>query len=230
MTKFIGYLDDDVLELGKNLEFYFDHRGGLIPDVFTEYNSEQGGDGLFDVFRGIARFFRPAMPLISSGVRALGKQALSTIGGLAGDVLAGADIRAAGKERMGEAQDALTKKFESKLSRMSGAGQYGSGGRRNKTLHNAVKLFSFSPSSVAGGRQTTCRKRKQTRKTLTKKKRKAKKRITLPQSARKRRRRRVVRKSPTIPKKNRTVRKRRRRRPIQRFQIGGGDFDSGFVF
>jgi hypothetical protein len=150
---------------GSAYEYDYDSQyGGLIPGVFTEYgvfNNQEGG-GLGSILSSIGRFFKP---LFFSGLKAVGKQAAKTVGALAGDLVAGADWREAGEKRLREAGGELVNKFGDKVSAMAGLGygpQYGMSqfGGGNKSVHSAVKLFSFSPPSAVRGPRAPQRKRK----------------------------------------------------------------------
>jgi len=152
-TKYIGYVDEDVIRMMKTFENYWiGQRGGVLP-VFTEFGIfPQRGKGLGSVLRGVwTRLFKPAL---ISGVKTVGRQALSSTGEYLGDLAAGQNWKTAGRKRLSEAGDALADKLQSKISRMSGSGQYGEGqfGGANKADLAAIKLFSLTPPGVQRGR------------------------------------------------------------------------------
>src|SRR5439155_14505406 len=145
MTKFINPVDDDVVQLASRLyDVHFDQRGGLLPDsqVFKEYSPRnQGRDGVGDMFNWAKRrIFKPIreryVPMVTKGARATGREIYSGLRNYFGD------IREAGKRRFNETTAALSKKFNDNWPQMAG-GHYGGGGRGNKNLHHAVKLYSF---------------------------------------------------------------------------------------
>src|SRR5882757_3912783 len=109
----------------------------------------QHGQGIGDFLAPFLRFFRPLAPFISAGGKALGQQVASSLGGMVGDIASGKTIRESGRERTTAARQELERRFREKMERLASAGQFGSGG--NKTHHNAVKLFSFSPSTGSSG-------------------------------------------------------------------------------
>jgi hypothetical protein len=209
MTKIIGYMDDDVLELAKQYELYFDNQqsGGLMSDVFMQH----GQFGGFWGEQALKRFYMRLPESFRSGVRNLRDTALSTLGSFAKDVSSGEDWRDAGKKRLGEAGTALVGKLGSKIARM----MTGRGRRRrrttvaNKRPRRTGGRYSVSSSSRAKGRATKRRGAAAKRKTTTVK----------------RRRRKTTKRRRTCPA--RRVTRRRRRSPQQQQQQsggGGGDY------
>jgi len=156
--------------------------------------------------RGLWRVFQPIWsssikPAAKSALKAVGKQALATAGGYVGDLTSGANWKEAAEDRLREASNVLGDKLSANLTRMSGMG-YGHGYGQlggNKALHNAVKLYSFTPPAAAAGR--TSRKRK----------------FGAQANAQRRRRRQPKRKAGGVKRR----RKKKRRMRVQR---GGGDF------
>jgi hypothetical protein len=183
--KLIHDLDEDVIlktyEVYSNYDFIGrgnDQSGGAIPHVFTEYDPQYGGliqdvfqeygvfpnqrgEGLGSIFGGLARFFKP---LFFSGLKAVGKQAVKSAGAFAGDLISGADWRESGENRLREAGGKLVDRFGKKAASMAGLGygpDYGMSqyGGANKSVHSAVKLFSFSPPAAVRGPRAPKRKR-----------------------------------------------------------------------
>jgi hypothetical protein len=184
--KLINDLDDEVIRytyaIYSNYDFtspgdqpggvvYNHQEGGLIPDVFTEYGvfPNQEGSGIGSILSSIGRWFKP---LFFSGLKSVGKQALKTAGAFAGDLVEGADWRTAGEHRLREAGGELVRKLGKRTASMAGMGYgddygmgYGEGygmsqfGGGNKSVHSAVKLYSFAPPAALRGSPTT-RKRK----------------------------------------------------------------------
>ena len=234
MTKYIYPMDEDVLELGDEYRGHFTtpaQYGGYFTDVFME-DDVQGGAGWGAILQGFRRAFTPVAsfvkPLIKSGLKTLGKQALASAGGYIGDLATGADWKEAGKQRLGEAGAALSDKLQDKLARMAGAGaQFG--GASNKRLQHAVKLFSFSPTAGASGTGCRRRRRKPTAGATAKgRRRRPVKRRRKAATTRRRRRQPVKRKrAASAPKRLRRAAPQRRRRTArsQALSQRGSGFD-----
>jgi hypothetical protein len=224
--KLIGAVDERVLARAQMFETYYirqkQQRGGLIGEYFSQYgvntgDGQQYGDGFGDFLKGLWRIFRPA---VISGAKAVGKTALSTAGEFIGDVASGANWREAGRDRINQAGKVLEQKLEAKMAGMAGSGR----GRRNKTLHNAVKLFSFTPPSTARGSSSISTRRRQTRKrkrttarsrsvsraTAPKRRRRRKRAASASAAGGPRRRRRPRRRTTAV--RRRTTRRRRTQR------------------
>jgi hypothetical protein len=153
--------------------------GGLLPNVWSEVGvyPQQQGDGLGAVLRGAWRFFKPILaqsaPLAKSALKAVGKQALASAGGLMGDLVSGANLANAAEYRFREGVDALGEKAAAQLAQM---GQAGSGYRRKRK--NKRKGGRRSPYSLRSGRKVKGRvsKRRVSRKRRAKPKKQVKRR------------------------------------------------------
>jgi hypothetical protein len=194
-----------------------EQEGGFLP-VFVERGHY--GEGFGSMFSGFMR--RYIMPYVFSGGKALTQQALNTATDYIGDLASGADWREAGKGRIKEAVDSLGNKLSAKLMGQSGSGlrmptyynshgmrtgpQFGSGARRrNKTIHNAVKLFSFVPPAAERGRALVQRRqRRRRRRRATTKPGVSGGKVT-------KRRRRVTKRKRVSPASSKTTRRGRRR-------------------
>jgi hypothetical protein len=151
--------------------------GGLLPNVWSEVGiyPQQQGDGLGAILRGAWRFFKPILsqgaPLAKSALKAVGKQALASAGGLMGDLVSGANLADAAEYRFKEGVDSLGQKAAAQLAQMSGSGY-----RRKKK--NKRKAKSRSPYSLRSGSKATGRvsKRKVSRKRRAKPKKQVKRR------------------------------------------------------
>jgi hypothetical protein len=93
--------------------------GGVLP-VFYESGIEQDGNGLFGNIWGLFKPF--IMPLIKSGTKATAESVLNSAGGYINDIVAGADWRKAGQDRLMNTRDELASKFVNKVKRMHGSG------------------------------------------------------------------------------------------------------------
>src|SRR5215470_6965095 len=220
--KVIGDVDENLLI---DADRFFRTRlnpqyGGLLPDVFIEHGKYGTGFGNF--LRSLWSIFKPVGKII-------GKQALSTAAGIVGDVASGANWKESVKDRTKEAGSNLKRKWESGVSHMEGAGQFGGAIKRarmcppgNKSLHSAVKLYSFVPPSVRRGRV----KRKKTqftssdlRKPSTRRRRR-KYKTSKAKPKTKRKRRTAKSKPKKTQKKKTTKRTYKRRKPKQKHQTG----------
>jgi hypothetical protein len=175
--------------------------GGLLSNVWSEIGvyPQQQGDGFGNILRGLVRFFRPiaapGLALGKSALKAVGKQALASAGGLVGDLVSGANLSDAAEYRLREGVSALGQKFADKVTGMSGSGYK----KRNKR-----KRKRRSPYSLRSGRKV--------------KGRVSKRRVS------KRRRRRAKPKKQAKrqgQKRKRTQSKRRSRRIRRTVQYGG---------
>jgi hypothetical protein len=118
--KVYGHVDAIVLLRCKDYEHYYtDQVGGRIPFVFSEYGVDQSGEGFGSFLRSLWRVFRP---VVVSGAKAVGNQALSSLGGYMGDLASGSNWKTAGQARLNEAETNLHEKLQSKLSKMTGSG------------------------------------------------------------------------------------------------------------
>ena len=134
--KVYGQMDENLLRLAERVYGAHFQQGGLLPDVFIEHGY-LGNGGLGALFKGLWNSFKP---IATSGAKYLGKHLLGSAGQFLGDVASGENWKDAGKAR---AKEALANIL---------SGQTGSGRApriSDKTLHHAVKLFTFYPPSVA---------------------------------------------------------------------------------
>jgi hypothetical protein len=150
MPKVIGCLDDDVQEAASTvIAMYYSPAqqvGGAIDDFFVQHGQFGGWLGE----KTIKRFYRALPAPIRAGLETLRDEALSGLKDFAGDVARGEDWRRAGLKRASTAGSNVLRRL------MTGRG-------RNKSLHDAVKLYSFSPTTGGVGRSPPTRKRKRRR-------------------------------------------------------------------
>ena len=79
-----------------NYDDYYARQVGGALSYFTGARVQRGGHGFGSLFSGL---LRSVAPLIRRGTVALGKRALSTEVQIAGDVVAGKNIKKAAKRR-----------------------------------------------------------------------------------------------------------------------------------
>jgi hypothetical protein len=220
--KVIYELDDD---LYRNAEAFFvnhfQQSGGYLPYVFQE-KFPQHGNGFGSFLGGLIR--RYVVPTAIRIAKTGGKQLLKSGVGFVGDLASGVNWREAGEDRLKEAAHELGKKFQDKFGgEQSGSGfqrlpvyrnsygirtglnQLGGGrvGRRNKTYHSAVKLFSFVPPTAQRGQTTLVRRRRTRRRRSS---------TASPRRSRRRTRKSVQSSTSTTVRRRRT----RRRKPAKR--------------
>ena len=97
---------------------YYGQYGGYFP--YYRGSIIQKGYGLGSAFRSFFRWAVPIfrkheIPTIESGVKAVGKQALSSAGEIIKDVIAGKNVYEAAKEQASVAVDSLKKSAEETL-------------------------------------------------------------------------------------------------------------------
>lgn len=117
-------------QTGNGLSFY---RGGAVL---------QRGHGIGGFF---AKLFRSAMPLLMSGAKTIGKEALRTGTMVANDVLSGESFKSSLKTRSKETGKKLARKAVKKADEMIGHG-------RLKRKRKLSKHFSSSKARKVKGR------------------------------------------------------------------------------
>ena len=139
------------------VRYYLDQQVHGMP-VFRsspwQLGHGQMGYGLGGLFRSVAR---TVMPMVKSGVKALGNIALNSGANFIGDVLAGKNVKEAAKPRTREAADVTKQKA---VQRLRAYAQTGSGKRRKKTIEKkrAKKRKTSTPTT----RSNPTKKRKTT--------------------------------------------------------------------
>lgn len=105
------------------------------PEAFEDYYTGQIGNGL-TYYRGgplqkgygiggfFARLFRSAMPLLISGAKTVGKEALRAGTMVANDMLTGQNLKTSLKTRAQESGKMLAQKAVRKADEMVGRGQF----------------------------------------------------------------------------------------------------------
>src|SRR5215510_1292745 len=122
--------DPEVLEKLRAYEHHFAsrrqdgisrQRGGRIANVWYEYGSDQSGNG-WGWLRNIWRVIRP---VATSGLKAIGKQALATTADYLGDIAQGANLKEAAQARAAEAGRNMVNQLQSRVDRMQSGGSIG---------------------------------------------------------------------------------------------------------
>lgn len=144
----------------------------LSHNPYDDYYMEQAGNGL-SVYRGIQNMkghgigsflgglFRSVIPLLRSGARTVGRQALKTTANVLGDMVEHRPFKESLKHRMNEAGDTLQHKLTSKIQKMSGSGNKSR--KLKRSTHSSVKARGTRTSKK---RKTVKKlKRKTTKKT-----------------------------------------------------------------
>ena len=110
--------------------------GGGIP-VF-EGARYQRGYGLGSIFGSL---FKSAIPLLKSGAKSLGKEALKTGVAIGQDVLSGENIKTASKRRVRQSAKKVAQNSLRKLQQRGG----GTTKRNNKPRKRVITIESFQP-------------------------------------------------------------------------------------
>lgn len=111
-------------------------KGERITCPYEHYYSHQAGSGIGVIYKGVpyqrghgigsflGGLFRSVLPLLSSGARAIGKEALNTGVGLLSDMVNLRPLEESVKSRLKEASSNLKRKADAKIDRinMSGSG------------------------------------------------------------------------------------------------------------
>lgn len=101
-------------------EHYYKHQAGTGVGVIYKGALHQRGHGIGSFLGGL---FRSVLPLLSSGAKAIGKEALNAGVGLLKDMAATKPMEESIKNRFKEASSNLKRKADSKIdSLMSGSG------------------------------------------------------------------------------------------------------------
>ena len=108
------------------MDYYLNQAGGKMPTfVGARY---QRGHGIGNILKTITRF---ALPWIKKGAQAMGRQALKTGVDIAGDVLAGENVKATAKRHMSQGLKQLVKQQQQQyLQQPHQAGKGGPPGQR----------------------------------------------------------------------------------------------------
>lgn len=102
-------------------EHYYSHQAGSGIGVIYKGAPYQRGHGIGSFLGGL---FRSVLPLLSSGARVIGKEALNAGVGLLSDMVSSRPIEESVKSRLKEASSNLKRKADAKIDRlnMSGSG------------------------------------------------------------------------------------------------------------
>jgi len=109
---------------------YFSNQAKQVGGSYYQGHNYQRGAGLGTIFSSLMRY---ALPFLKSAGKAVAKQGLQTGIDLAGDVLAGQNIKAATKRRVRTGARKLYKKAVNKLN------QTGTGTRRRKRKRTVTR-------------------------------------------------------------------------------------------
>lgn len=121
-------------------DYYVNQTGYGLP--YYQGIGFQKGYGIGGFF---AKLFRRALPFLVSGAKTVGKEALRAGTMVAGDVLAGEDLKTAVKSRAKESGKSLARKAVQKASQMVGRG-------KNKRKRKHSKPFISSKVRKVVGR------------------------------------------------------------------------------
>ena len=140
------------------VRFYLDQQGRGMS-VFTgspwQMGHGQKGYGLGGLFRSVARSF---MPLMKSGVKALGNIALNSGANFVSDVLAGKNVKQAAKARALEGNTAKTKAAQ-RVQRFAQTGQGRARTRSRSTRRSTKRTSRKRKASASATKRSAATKR-----------------------------------------------------------------------
>ena len=118
---------------GAAVEQYYRNQVGTGLPVFRG-NRVQRGHGLGSMFKGL---LKSVVPLVKSGAKSLGKQALSTGLDITRDVLSGQNFKDAARQRLRETGTETLRKVQNKMQ--SAVGQKSIKRMRSPQMHASNK-------------------------------------------------------------------------------------------
>lgn len=119
-------------------EHYYSHQAGSGIGVIYKGAPYQRGHGIGSFLGGL---FRSVLPLLSSGAKVIGKEALNAGVGLLSDMVSARPMEDSIKSRLKEASTNLKRKADNKIDRlnMSGSGY--------KTKRKRLSSYSLPPTA-----------------------------------------------------------------------------------
>lgn len=123
-------------------EDYYIHQAGSGVGAIYKGTANQRGHGIGSFLGGL---YRTILPLIKSGAKALGKEALTTGVGIFGDMIQAKPFEDSVRDRFKEATTKIKRKADEKIDNL----MKGSGYKRKKNLRNHL---NSSPTSTRKGR------------------------------------------------------------------------------
>lgn len=143
-------------------------QGDKLRCPYEHYYSHQAGSGIGVIYRGVpyqrghgigsflGGLFRSVLPLLSSGARVIGKEALNAGVGLLSDMVSSRPMEDSIKSRLKEASTNLKRKAHDKIDRinMSGSGYITKRKHQSAfiphstTKQRAVKKIKLSDSNI----------------------------------------------------------------------------------
>lgn len=134
----------------------FTSQNNMCP--YEHYYTQQAGSGINVIYKGalhqrghgigsfLGGLFRSVLPLLASGAKVVGKEALNTGIGLLSDVVASRPIKESLKNRLKEANFNLKRKADDKIDKlMSGSGI----NKRRKRIHELIQVSPFKGKAAS---------------------------------------------------------------------------------
>jgi hypothetical protein len=119
------------------LAYYSNQAGSGIGPYYVGGTPYHRGRGIGSWLSGL---FRTVFPLVKSGAKAIGKEALNSGFGLLKDAITQKPIKASIRQRVREAGENLMSKVDKKIESMQGSGR----GRKRKRGHSSGRSGSLS--------------------------------------------------------------------------------------
>lgn len=129
---------------------YVKHENNICP--YHHYYSHQAGTGIGVIYKGVAHqrghgigsflggLFRSVLPLLSSGTKAIGKEALNAGVGLLSDMVNSKPLKDSIPNRFKEATSNLKRKADSKIETVMMGSGYKSKKHRSQSLIQSQAL------------------------------------------------------------------------------------------
>lgn len=127
-------------------KYYMEKAGGGDNYDYFRGDVYQKGYGLGGTFKKFFKwivpiFKRHALPVVKSGLKTVGKEALSTAANIANDVVLGKSLKDSANENISGSINNLKETFEKKME-----GQ----GLKRKYTNSAKSVKKFRPTSIKG--------------------------------------------------------------------------------
>jgi len=127
------------------IAYYSNQAGSGIGPYYVGGTPYHSGRGIGSWLSGL---FRTVFPLVKSGAKAIGQEALNSGFGLLRDAITQKPIKASIRQRVREAGENLMSKVDKKIESMQGSGR----GRKRKRCRSGGRSCSRA-GSRAGGRK-----------------------------------------------------------------------------
>ena len=126
-------------------EHYYNHQACSGVGVIYKGVAHQRGHGIGSFLGGL---FRSVLPLLSSGAKVIGKEALNAGAGLLSDMVSAKPLDDSVRNRFNEATSNLKRKADEKINRMMMGSGYKSKIQRSQFISQSQKLKQRTSKKV----------------------------------------------------------------------------------